>query len=127
MYSAPFTQLNTDSYAPIIPKLSLQQWDNYSIYSLACINTNNLKITTTYNYQKSLGRFTVVKGKFFLMSPSTTVSSSTEVEAKLSKFIAYQAHHLRSIPVDFRQYIETYHQTENSTKTLITYAQITKN
>ncbi len=51
MYSGVFEQLNQDNYAPTIPKLSLQQWDNYGIYSLACIDLTNRKLSETRKYK----------------------------------------------------------------------------
>jgi hypothetical protein len=51
-YTGVFAPLNNDSYAPDIPKLALQQWDNYGIYSLACIDLTNRKLSKTRKYKR---------------------------------------------------------------------------
>lgn len=38
VYSGTFQPLNDDSYVPQTPKLHLQQYDNYGIYSIVCIS-----------------------------------------------------------------------------------------
>jgi hypothetical protein len=115
MYSGIFTQLNDDSYAPTTPKLNHQQWDNYGIYSLACINTSAATIKTTYNYKKTIGKYDIVAGKLVALDPPITIENVPEKDPKLSKFLAWQSHSNRSIPIDFRQYVETYKQLGSST------------
>jgi hypothetical protein len=40
-YSGIFAPLNNDDYAPQSPNFSHQQWENYGIYSIACISKIN--------------------------------------------------------------------------------------
>jgi hypothetical protein len=125
MYSGIFTQLNDDSYAPTVPKLDLQQWDNYGIYSLACINSAQADLDTRYNYEKVADRYTVTNGSLVSLDPFVTYPP-IELNPKFGKFLAFQTCNVTPIPVDFRQYVETYHSLGNTEIKTYQYAEITE-
>lgn len=124
MYSGNFSKLNDDSYAPTIPKLNHQQWENYGIYTLACIATEQSDIDTRYNYEKINDRYSVTNGKLVPLTPFVT-RPQVEHNPELAKFFAYQTCNVTPIPVDFRQYVEAYHSLGNAGINTYQYAEIT--
>jgi hypothetical protein len=108
MYSTPFDRLNSDIYAPVVTKLSNQQWDNYGIYTLVCIDTSKTVVTTTYNYKQVNGKYIVKSGNFVKDLPEIYADTLLLDRQKMAKFFAYQSASVRQIPVNFRQYVEDY-------------------
>lgn len=70
-----------DIYAPTIPKPSLQQYDNYQIYSIACVDVS-------------------YKG----------YSSNDDIPSDVlfTRFIAWQTYDITAIRCDFNAIVNTY-------------------
>jgi hypothetical protein len=74
-----------DDYAPKVPKPSLQQYDNYQIHRMYCIDRNYPSI------------------------PQLTRSSITTINEPLSNWIAYElTNNEGSIPINFGSFVEQY-------------------
>lgn len=62
-----FSQLDEDQYKPPTPKNSLQQYDNYQIYSLFCTDiTSNTEKNVTVPYVQTTNTLNTVKMKSFV-------------------------------------------------------------
>lgn len=126
MYVAPFSLLNDDNHAPVLPNLPHQQWENYGIYSIACISSNKFEVSVTYNYKKDGVKYIVKNGDLIPLNPLVTTENSQPEDYKLDKFLAYQTYSIRPIPVNFRQYVETYSNLGNAVLKNQQYCEITK-
>jgi hypothetical protein len=83
--------LNDDKYKPVTPLPSLQQYDNYQIYSLYCVDTN------------------VASTRTESITGGGTYTSSSNGSNQKNSFIAVQTYNVYSkIPCDFRSIIQTY-------------------
>jgi hypothetical protein len=73
--------LPNDNYKPIKPNPSLQQYDNYQIYSIACID-----VSWKGNYS----------------------SDGIPVDIQFTRFIAWQSYNISPIRCDFNKIVDTY-------------------
>jgi hypothetical protein len=71
----PISQyLLNDDYRPSTPKPSLQQWDNYQIHSVYCVDSIRNRIEN---------------------------NQSTDATSRFESFLAVQHYHTSDIPCDF--------------------------
>jgi hypothetical protein len=102
------TYLVGDSYAPAIPKLSLQQYDNYQIYDLYCLD----KIANVNaNIWKQQRLFET--GGYFLDSYVLTNSDGVQT-LKISNYLAVQRYSPHPIYLDFESLVNA-HSAVNTT------------
>lgn len=128
-YFGVFESLNSDksTSVPQTPKLQLQQWDNYGIYTLACVDAiftleSSKKVFKTIpdnlNSEFEPGRYYTRRDKRnikYEINADTDsyviASSSNTVETKEDYFhnwLAYQSFSVLPIPVNFRDYVVNY-------------------
>jgi len=107
-------QLN-DAYAPVSPNPSLQQWDNYQIYTLVCLDnpytneylTYRTRVNTDRTRADLLGAINFYDagwGYYWNFSDSDTRVSTSD--GQLVDFLAYQQYNLSVIPFDLYDIIQ---------------------
>lgn len=108
-----FDPLINDSYRPQTLKPSLSQWDNYQIYTLACVDRTYESTKQEYyqtGYSGLLAVFDPVTHTANLVPYNPTEITVTNSESKLGSWLAIQSFSPLKIKVNFLDYVNTYHE-----------------
>lgn len=98
-----------DVYAPSVSKPSLQQWDNYQIYSLICVDypqsqtyldRGDKPIPNPYNYSYSIGNIAYYGNSITYGFPQN-VEETYQVNSSGNGFLAYQQYGIDRPDFDF--------------------------
>jgi hypothetical protein len=102
-----------DDYLPAVPKPSLQQYDNYQIYDIVCVDRSYATNTKEYYQTGYRGLLTVVNPVTHVASlvpynPIEITNSNSEIRS--GSWLAIQAFSPSKIRINFLDYVNTYHE-----------------
>jgi hypothetical protein len=107
-----FNYLINDLYKPQTSKPSLQQYDNYQIYTLVCIDRVFANTKTEYYPSTAAGLQPVydpVNHTYALVPLSTPVITNSTNSTKKLNWLAIQSFSPVGINVNFLNYVNQYH------------------
>lgn len=90
-----------DERLPDNPKPVLQQYDNYQIYDIHCVDINTQVYGSYSNYQYLY----VSNGAIFIPEPPSILANNT---IEQTSFLAVQVYHPVKILCDFNEIIQSY-------------------